>query len=254
MNHQTARHIGITIVSVGFVLMICFAAWRILRPHELHVDVDRRLYPIAGIDLSAHNGVPDFDSIASAGIDFVYLKASEGVSFRDASFLRNYSQTRKYGLTVGAYHFFRFDCDGRGQAFNLMKAIEGCRLDMPLVIDIEEAGNPANHSTELIISRLETMVSYLKAYGYPVMIYTNKNGYTRFIKPAYEQTDSETGSGTELWICSFTNPPLPHRQWSMWQHSHKARVPGVKGNVDINTFNGDRSAWFSWLHSFRTAQ
>lgn len=105
MKNQTARHIGITIVSVAFVLLMCFSAWRIFRPHERHVELDRSHYPIKGLDLSAHNGTPDFDSIAAAGIDFVYLKASEGESFRDTGFLRNYSQARKNGIAVGAYHF-----------------------------------------------------------------------------------------------------------------------------------------------------
>ncbi len=243
MKNQTARHIGITIVSVAFVLLMCFSAWRIFRPHERHVELDRSHYPIKGLDLSAHNGTPDFDSIAAAGIDFVYLKASEGESFRDTGFLRNYSQARKNGIAVGAYHFFRFDCDGRSQALNMLQTVNGCNLDLPLAIDIEEAGNPASFSTELIISRLETMVSYLRAYGYRVIVYTNKNGYTRFLLPSFGEPDEETG----LWICSFTNPPLPHKQWSLWQHSHKGRIPGVKGDVDMNTFNGDSTAWSAWL-------
>ena len=67
------------------------AAWRMLRTRQPHVEIDRLAYPVAGVDLSAHNGIVDFDSLASAGINFAYLKASEGISFRDPSFMLNYS-------------------------------------------------------------------------------------------------------------------------------------------------------------------
>ena len=57
----------------------------------------------------------------------------------------------------------------------------------------------------------------------------------------------------ELWICSFTDPPLNRRQWTLWQHSHRSRIPGVKGFVDLNTFNGDRAAWERWLNNSRNS-
>lgn len=73
------------------------AAWRMLRTRQPHVEIDRLAYPVAGVDLSAHNGIVDFDSLAAAGINFAYLKASEGISFRDPSFALNYAKGRRAG-------------------------------------------------------------------------------------------------------------------------------------------------------------
>ncbi len=243
MNNTTSRRLGIAIVVVTALLVAGLGLWRALRPHKAHVELDRERYPVVGVDISAHNGLPDFDSLSHAGVAFAYLKASEGNAFRDAAFVRNYAAARNAGVTVGAYHFFRFDCDGRRQAANLLEAVNGCTLDLPLAIDVEEHANPAGLATPTVVARLEAMVGELRAAGYKVMIYTNKNGYWRFVHGNF---DVGLPDDPDLWICSFSDPPLPHRPWVLWQHSHCSRLPGVKGDVDLNTFNGSHADFEAW--------
>lgn len=242
MKNSTSRNIAILIVIATALLVAALAAMRVMKGREPHIDVDSADYPVAGLDLSAHNGVPDFDSVRAAGIDFVYLKASEGESFRDNAYIRNYSSARRAGLLVGAYHFFRFDCEGTRQAENFLGVVGNLDHDLPLAIDVEEYGNPAVASTELVSERLRTMIYALRSAGYRVIIYTNKQGLSRFVRAIARETD-----GPELWICSFTNPPLAHEDWSLWQHSHKTKVPGIKGFTDRNVFRGTQDEWAGWL-------
>lgn len=247
MSTRLSRILAIIIIAVTALMITGVALSRLLRPRYPHLDIDRARFPVVGVDLSAHNGIPDFDSLAACGIDFAYLKASEGTGFRDPAFIRNYAAARRTGIKVGAYHFFRFDCDGRAQAINLLRAITGCALDLPVAIDIEESGNPAEASTDLITARLAAMVTHIQSTGRKVIIYTNKNGDARFVRGNFDNT---AHGDPELWICSFTDPPLNRRPWILWQHSHRTRLPGVKGYVDLNTFNGDRKAWEEWLGQY----
>ncbi|MDE6197932.1 MAG: hypothetical protein K2F91_08735 [Muribaculaceae bacterium] len=251
MTDNKARNTGIAIVALTAILVIALALGRAFRDRSPHIEPDRSRYPVTGLDLSSHNGVVNFDSLSSAGIDFVFIKASEGVRFRDSAFGRNYAGARRTGIPVGAYHFFRFDCDGRLQAINLLNAVNDCRLDLPLAIDVEESGNPASTATELIVGRLQSMVAYLQAAGHEVIIYTNKTGDARFMRRNFDNSADGT---PELWICSFTDPPLTRRPWLFWQHSHCSRVPGIKGKVDMNTFNGSRDEWNRWIGSRRHPQ
>ncbi len=242
MNPQTkAKAIAITIIAATAVLIAGITVERMMRRGIPHVDVDMNEYPVYGLDLSAHNGAVDFDSLRQAGVDFVFLKASEGISFKDPAFFNNYAAARKAGLKIGAYHFFRFDCDGRRQAMNLLQCLRNLAIDLPVAIDVEEWGNPAEASTEIIVARLQAMADHLSANGYTPVFYTNKNGHSRFIRDNFDDS--------QVWICSFTNPPLPHGRWLFWQHSHRGRVPGVKGKVDLNTFNGSRLRWNTYLDS-----
>jgi len=246
ISDRFARNIAIAIVIITAALTAAMAIWRFARSRDPHIELDHTKYPVRGLDLSAHNGAPDFNSIAAAGFKFVYLKATEGTDYRDPAFLRNYLAARRAGLAVGAYHFFRFDSDGTSQAFNYLETIKGCDLQLPAVIDIEEWGNPAGIATEMINEKIATMVAILSVRRGPTMIYTNKNGDARFIRGRYDRVD---GSDPELWICSFTDPPLRRRQWRIWQHSHIGHVPGVVGEADLNVFNGDSVRWQAWLDS-----
>lgn len=94
--------------SLCIILMILFGC---VRRTPLENIVSR--YEVRGIDISAHNGPIDFERIRNEGIDFVFMKASEGSGFKDVAFFDNYRNARKAGLKVGAYHFFRFDEIGR---------------------------------------------------------------------------------------------------------------------------------------------
>lgn len=193
-------------------------------------------YPVRGADLSSHNGDVDFNALKDAGISFVFLKATEGSGFKDSRFDSNYGAARRAGLKTGAYHFFRFDQPGYMQALNIMHSLRGKRLDLPVAIDVEEWTNPSNHHTDRIVGQIRQMRSTLEANGYRCMIYTNKDGYARFVRNHLEDMP--------LWLCSFTDIDNDIN-WTFWQYSHRGLIKGVDRLVDMNVFRGDSAAWDS---------
>lgn len=218
--------------AVGFLILTavlvgsCAWVWDQYISSPPYVDPDR--YPVRGIDVSAHNGDMDLVKARKAGIDFVFIKASEGVSFRDKKFAANYEKARHAGLKTGAYHFFRFDKDGVDQAINFTRAIGNRHLQLGVAVDVEQQGNPKGIAKELIIERLTAMVEYLYLKGYRVFFYTNKDGYEDFLMDAFP--------GYPLWICSFSEHPID-ADWTFWQFDHHGKVDGIQGDVDLNAFN-----------------
>lgn len=206
-------------------------------------EPSRSQYPIRGIDISAHNGTVDFARVASDGIEFALIKATEGSSFKDPRFLPNYRAARRAGMTVGAYHFFRFDVDGKIQALNFINSIGRLSLDMPVAIDIEEWANPGDIPTDVILNRLDQLISHLSDSGLRVMLYSNKNGHHRFLKGR--------STSLPLWICSIPESPSDI-DWHIWQYTHRGRVDGVKGSVDINVYNGSAEEWNDWISGVRS--
>lgn len=236
-------------IEIGFdfivvsALLVFAAIWAVGQFYESPPYVSEERYPIRGIDVSAHNDMMNLDAAHAAGMEFIFIKASEGVTFHDENFRINYDKAYHAGMKIGAYHFFRFDKDGVDQGINFLKAIGNRELDLGVAIDVEKAGNPANVPTALIIKRLEAMIDYLQLSGYSVMIYTNREGYQDFL----------TGSlkGIPLWICSFQSTPIA-ADWIFWQYDHHGKVSGIKGDVDLNAFCGDRREWETFLGSIRT--
>lgn len=236
---KTGRRRKLWLLLVAGVLLLA-AVIRFHVPERVisySADVDENKYQLRGIDISAHNGTVDFRQVSKAGIDFVILKACEGSRFRDPRFDENYRKAMDCRMYVGAYHFFRFDVDGVVQARNFMEAVDGKDLSVPLVIDVEEYGNPIFFSTEKVVRRLRDMIDELTVNEYPIMIYTNKDGYTKFVRGNFDDYP--------LWLCTFTNPPETI-EWTMWQYSHTGDVDGVDGDVDLNVFYGNENQWEEW--------
>ena len=226
-------------VAALVVLAGAYFVWHYVLPHS--VTVDRYRYPVAGIDVSKHNGDIDFKRVANDDYQFAFIKASEGKTYRDDAFDRNYRQAREAGLMVGAYHFFRKNRTGKEQADNLLGAIQGKALNLPLVIDLEDDwGNGATISRQTAIERVIEMIGILNDKGYQVMIYTNLDGYDKYYKNMLVDCD--------LWLCSFTSPDLlPHLPHRIQQFSHEGSVDGVKGKVDLNVFRGSKREWEAYL-------
>lgn len=226
-----------TLVLGLILLFIVMAALAVLLPDidsgvELRT-IDTKGYSIAGIDVSAHNGKVDFTKVKSAGVDFVFIKATEGKTFRDSSFEKNLAAANRAGLKTGAYHFFRFDVDGKEQARNFMQAVAGKDIQLPLVIDVEEHGNPYGFRSK-VQRQLRDMVDELTIYGFPTAIYTNKKGYSNFVGERFAECN--------LWICTFSQPDST-LTWDYWQFTHKGAVPGIESDVDMDVWHGDSKSW-----------
>lgn len=238
MDKKNRNRLILAIIIVLLLSMFAAALFVLSRINRNKpYEVDDADYELRGVDLSAHNGIVDFEKLHGSGIDFVILKASEGMEFRDSNFEHNYEKASEHKFYVGAYHFFRFDVDGISQARNFMSAVDDKDLDLPLVVDVEEHGNPYVFIKSKVVRQLQDMVDELSANDYKVMIYTNKDGYEKFVKGNFDDYP--------LWICSFTPPS--YVEWTIWQYSHSGNVDGVDGNVDLNIFYGNGLQWKQWL-------
>lgn len=226
------------LLAGALLVWAAYMAWVNFRTSPPYVD--REKYPVAGIDISSHNGNVNFKKAAANGIDFVWMKATEGVTFKDKSFINNHKKAGEAGLNRGAYHFFRFDKDGVEQAINFIETIGDRTLELGVAIDIESSGNPENIDVELIKERLSSMVDYLNLRGIAPTLYCNKKDYYEYLADSFP--------GNSLWICSFSEDPIS-ADWTFWQYSHKGSVKGVKGNVDLNVFKGSKADWLQFINS-----
>ena len=157
----------------------------------------------AGIDVSHHNGKIDWAKVKAAGITFVYLKATEGATYKDPTYDDNYAQAKAHGIAVGAYHFFRPGVATKSQVDNFVAAIKKLNPgDLPPVLDAE---NP--------------------------VLWEGLSAKTAARLAAYP-----------LWLAQYrkNDPtvPKPYATWTFWQHTESGKCPGITGNCDMNVFNG----------------
>ena len=237
-------------LALGAAVVLAFGVLMFHKRHSIFQHEPKfnlANYPVRGIDVSNHNGTIDWKQVADADYQFAYVKASEGKSHRDPAFKRNVRSAQQAGLLVGAYHFFRKNREGRDQAQNLLNAVEGLELDLPLVVDIEDWENSRWQDDKVVQQRFRDMVQALQKAGYRVMIYTNGDGYKKYIKDGQININ--------LWLCAFKQPDkLKHIPHQLQQYSHWGRVKGIWGDVDLNVFNGSQEQWDKWLQDLTPQQ
>ena len=203
-----------------------------------------------GIDVSYHNGVIDWTTVASSGVAFAFAKATEGASFKDRRFLANWPEMQASGIVRGAYHFFRPAVGPEVQAdsfCNLCEVAGGLGdNDLPPVVDVEETPVPSEWSDIPTVQEradlLERWIACIRdrAHRDPI-VYTALSFWTRTFgtwKPAGD---------VRIWIAQWraVPPRMPAGGWSdwmFWQYSDRGAVAGVNGLVDVDRFNGDETS------------
>jgi len=212
---------------------------------------------LAGIDVSHHQGEVNWYAVAEAGISFAFAKATEGATFVDPQFSRNWASMKDAGIVRGAYHFFRPAKPVESQVSNFLKAVnELGDGDLPAVLDLEEAPTPHGDEWEDVPgqNRVPLVLTWLDAVanrlGRKPIIYTRRG----FIE--LELPEPAALAQSPLWVAHYTAraaPQLPSiwSNWTFWQYSEGGKVDGVEGHVDLNRFNGT-AAELSGLAGIKT--
>ena len=75
---------------------------------RLFDDKTERLtdYEIEGVDISKYQRAIGWDVVSKQGIDFAFVKATEGANLTDSHFGQNWTTIKQVGMKRGAYHFF----------------------------------------------------------------------------------------------------------------------------------------------------
>lgn len=197
-------------------------------------------YPISGVDVSAYQGIINWDMLSRQNIDFAFIKATEGSSFQDEKFNYNWENANKTQLKIGAYHFFSYDSSGSAQADNFISIVPNQKGDLPPVVDIEFYGDKGKNplSREKTNPILDELLSKLELYYQKrPIIYATKKSYDLYIKNKY--------SDHIIWIRDVIRRPTlsDEREWTFWQYSNREFLKGYNGKekyIDMNVFKGTK--------------
>ena len=192
-------------------------------------------FPVRGIDVSHHQGAIDWKSVGSAGIDFAFIKATEGGDFLDTRFQENWADSLEAGIARGAYHFFTFCTSGPAQADHFLEVVPPVDGTLPPGVDVEFAGNCRSWTTIAGIRReLAVFLERLEdAWGRRPILYITSESKERIIQGHFDDYP--------IWIRStFLRPGGRNPTWLFWQHSDDGEVPGIDTPVDLNVYRGPR--------------
>ena len=174
------------------------------------------------IDVSNVQGHIDWAKVK--GVQGVWLKATEGLTFDDSFYKENRKGAQAAGLRVGAYHFARPENNtaiAEADHFSNVIGKPG-RKDLKPVLDMEGHGDES------------------WAHTFSKRVYHNTGCYPLFYSYLdWIQTHKfKIPVGNGLWLADYSgllHPPVAPKPWKKyvaWQYSDKGKVDGITGFVD----------------------
>lgn len=119
-----------------------------------------------GIDVSHYQREVDWQKAKSAGVQFAFVKASEGTSLIDSQFARNWQELRRLGIPHGAYHFFR-PAHPLSQIEWFVEGVQP-QAGQLLVLDVENGGGLSKAElTRKVVEAVE--IIYARTGRYPLI-------------------------------------------------------------------------------------
>jgi lysozyme len=202
--------------------------------HTASWHPSEKTYPFQGIDVSHHQGRIAWSRLKAQGVDFAYIKATEGADLRDHRFAQNRTGAVRAGIPYGAYHYFTLCRSGLDQAANFIAVIRSHPADLPPVVDLEFGGNcPKRPSRSALIREIGAFFNRIEAHtGKRAMLYTSGGFEAHYrVTEAFDR---------RLWLRRLHRlPQFSERRWTIWQASASRRLRGIKGPVDWNVARAD---------------
>ena len=225
------------LLAVALAAALGYAALRgrglLLWPDQ----VDPRPWEVWGVDVSSYQGEVDWGLLRRQGVDFAFIKATEGSGLTDSRFSANWAGAREAGVLAGAYHFFSYDSPGAGQAARFCSVVPVQAGSLPPVVDIEFYGPYLEQpkDPEEVWPILDELLAALEAhYGCKPILYVTERSYRLYVEDRYPDCP--------LWVSMPVAAPV-WRNWTFWQYSHTGELAGYTGAqryIDMNVFRGTR--------------
>lgn len=176
---------------------------------------------VHGIDISHWN--PSL--VALPAYDFVFLKATQGKTYTDPTFVSRWAYMKEHGKIRGAYHFMSMKDSPDDQVTQFDWVVDIEPGDM-IALDFETDQTWQQYANMDIAHMASNIMHQLRAQ-FPdnrVVLYCNKSDYARFVLPyAIPVMDG-------LWIAAPSG--TANIPYVFWQHAQVNGVDLNQGNFD----------------------
>lgn len=193
-----------------------------------------------GIDVSRYQGDIDWEQVKAAGIEFAMIRAGfrgygeSGKLVEDANAQQNYENATAAGIKVGVYFFSQATsvAEAEEEANYLLGLIDGWQLEMPVAYDWECLGadyRTVNVEPQTVTDCAKAFCRVFQQKGYDTLIYFNPSQSREML---YLEELVDYG----FWLAMYSDRMTYEYKVNMWQYTKEGRVPGIKGNVDIDLY------------------
>ena len=193
-----------------------------------------------GVDVSKYQKNIDWNQIKKAGVSFVIVRigyrgyGASGTLVLDPMFEEHFTNVKNAGLKVGVYFFSQATTEeeAKEEAFACAYVLNGRKLDYPIFFDTEASGasNGSGRADGLgMEDRTKCAIAFceeVKAQGYKPGVYASTLWYRK-------RVNLNSLKKYTIWNAHYGVASSPI-DCALWQGTCTARLPGYKGDMDVN--------------------
>lgn len=181
-------------------------------------------------------------------VSFLFIKATEGTSVRNRYFDADLKAARKHRLPVAAYHFFSPRPNGAAQAKHFLKFAKTNLATLPPMLDVEPSHAEIQRMGGIDVLFREVLIWLRiveKQTAHRPLLYISQSFVNRYMGDAPEALKEYS-----VWVARY-GEFKPYVKLLLWQLSPDGRVEGIRGDVDINVFNGSKADFKRWVERYK---
>lgn len=198
-----------------------------------------------GPDISKHNGNVDIKRVRDAGCKRIGIRVGYGKNNVDQKYISNALACHNLGVNVLLYWFSYAYTVAMAAAEAGYAVAQAAKYwtKCPIAFDFEyDSVNYARKNGVQITKQLATdlaiaFLRVVKDVGYIPVIYTNRDYLQNYFDMG--RITAELGT-VYIWYARYAAAlKAGEEEIDIWQYTSTARIPGIRGNVDMNRFYTD---------------
>lgn len=170
-------------------------------------------------------------------VSFVFIKATQGTTIYNRYYAADLAAARRHGIAVAPYHFFSMKA-GAPQASYFLSHAQVSRATLPPMLDVEpsEAEIRQMGGDDVLFREVLVWLRQVEQQtGRTPILYVSQNFVNKHLPRAPKSIRRYP-----VWIARY-GEYKPYVRLLIWQLAADGRVRGIKGDVDINVFNGSKA-------------
>lgn len=206
---------------------------------------------IVGADLSHYQGNINWSKKDKELFTFIYIKSTEGGTFKDSKFQKNYHGIRNVGIYVGAYHVYNPKVSGKKQALNFINTVPKGENDLPPAVDLHLVSYKTRSDVKKFRTQLKIFLDMLEDhYGKEVVFYVSNNQYDKYLNGHFKN---------QVWTWHYTKKTEPKKfgnlKCKIWQYgiagksNKKYKKYTNKFGLDLDYFVGSKKEFKKFIKS-----
>lgn len=184
--------------------------------------------------------------------DFIIIKATQGNSYLNPTFVTQYNQAKAAGKLVGIYHYIN-GVGANAEADYFIKAVKSVNGIGTAILAVDEQSNQNSKFGN---------ASYVKQIMDRIYSVTGVKPFLYISHSVAKNYPAIQAAGYPLWGAQYANnnqtnyqssPWEDGKTWGNWgsrplirQYSSSGRISGYSANLDLDIFYGTKEDWKKW--------